>query len=63
METDPLRNVVVTISGRVYGSLEEVLILASARSRDLLGKGGAGDLPCRGSRGVPLASPFPKKVR
>src|SRR5947209_20217170 len=41
----------------------------SAKSREMLGKGGtlsggqvSGDLPCRGSRGVPLALPFPKKV-
>src|SRR6266568_204619 len=38
-------------------------VVASAKSRDMLGKGGAGVLPCRGSRGVPLVSPFPKKVR
>src|SRR2546421_9728415 len=35
----------------------------SAIAIEFLRKGGAGVLPCRGARGVPLASPFPKKAR
>src|SRR5438874_7437489 len=59
------------LAGRIASDLQsncEDWVNPNAKSRELLGKGGtlsggqvSGDLPCRGSRGVPLASPFPKR--
>ena len=34
---------------------------ASAKPLEMIGKGGAGDLPCLGARGVPLSFPLSQR--
>ena len=38
------------------------IYLASTKPPEMIGKGDAGDLPCRGARGVPLFFPLSQRV-